>query len=166
MTQYDCLRLIIALPTQLCIASDQVPIQSTFLHIDVVDQIWMVPSPDIRLDGMILQRNKALYRLKQGLLAWFQKLSQSFLEIVFISPPFDPCVFLSTEQKILVVCIYCQITTARLRSDIKTLKDHLYSEFYVTVNASHKYHLEWQQTHPSRCGTLTTVVHFQHPLTV
>ena len=99
----------------------------------------MVPPPGIGRDGKIHAFDKALYRLKQALLAWFAKLSEALAEIAFISLPFDPCLFISADHKIIVVVYVVDITTAGSRSDINRLIDHLRSGFKVMVTGSLKY---------------------------
>ena len=42
---------------------------SAFLHVALVEEIWMVPPPGIGLDGKILRLDEALYSLKQTPLA-------------------------------------------------------------------------------------------------
>ena len=96
----------------------------------------MVPPPGIGLDGMILGLDKARYGLKQAPLGWFEKLSEAVAEIAFISLPFDPCVFLSADHKIIVVVPDDDITTARSRSDINRLIDNFRSRFKLTVKGS------------------------------
>ena len=99
----------------------------------------MVPPPGIGLDGKILRLDKAIYGLKQAPLAWFEKLSEAFAAIGFISLPCDPCVFISTDHKIIVVVYVDDITTAGSRADIKRLIDHLPSRLKVTVKRSLRY---------------------------
>ena len=99
----------------------------------------MVPPPGIGLDGKILRLDKALNSLKQAPLAWFGKLSEALASIGFISLPFDPCVFISADHKIIVVVYVADITTAGSRSDINRRIEHLRSRFKVTVEGSLKY---------------------------
>ena len=68
-------------------------------------------------------------------------------EIGFIPLPFDPCVFISADHKILVVVYVDDITTAGSRSDINPLIDHLHSRFQVTVKGSLKYILGIEMKH-------------------
>ena len=112
---------------------------SAFLHVALVEEIWMVPPPGIGLDGKILRLDKALYGRKQAPRAWFERLSEALAEIGLISLPFDPCVFISVDHKIIVVVYVDDITTAGSRSDINRLMDHLRSQFKVTEKGSHKY---------------------------
>ena len=139
MTRNDSLRLIIVLATHLGLDSDQLDIKSVFLYGDLVEEIWMVPPPGIGVDGKILGLDKALYGLKQGPLTWFEKLSEALAEIAFISLPFNPCVFITADHKIIVVLYVDDITTAGSRSDINHHIDHLRSRFKVTVKGSLKY---------------------------
>ena len=129
VTRYDSLRLIIALATPLGLDTDQVNIKSAFLNGDRVAEIWMVPPPGIGLNRMIVRRNKALCGLKQGPFAWFEKLSEALAETGFIPLPFDPCVFISADHKIIVVVYVDDIITAGSRSDINKLMDDLPSRF-------------------------------------
>ena len=99
----------------------------------------MVPPLGIGPDRMILRLDNALHGLKQAQLAWFKKLSEALTEIGFISLPFDPCVFISADHKIIVVAYVDDITTAGSRSAINCLIDHLRSRFKVTVKGSFKY---------------------------
>ena len=69
VTWYDCLRLIIAVATHLGLDTDQLHIKSRFLNGDILEEIWMAPSPGIGLDGKILRFDKALYGRKQAPLA-------------------------------------------------------------------------------------------------
>ena len=103
VTQYDSLRLIIALATHLGLDTNQVHMKSALLKRHLVEEIWLITPPNIGLDGKILRLEKPLYSLKQGPLAWFEKLSEGLAEIGFISLPFDPCVFMSVDHKIKVV---------------------------------------------------------------
>ena len=102
-------------------------------------EIWIVLPPGIGLDGKILGLERGLYGLKQAPLAWFEKLCEELADIGYISLPFDPCVFISADHKIIVVVYVDDITTAVSRSDINPLMDHLRSRFKVTVNGSLKY---------------------------
>ena len=107
----------------------------------------MVPPPGISLDGKILRLDKALYGLKQAPLAWFEKLSEALAQIGFISLPFDPCVFISADCKIIVVVYVDDITTAGSRSDINRLIDHLRFQVKVTVKGNLKYILAIEIKH-------------------
>ena len=71
MTRCDSLRLILAHATDLGLDTDQLDLQSAFWNGDLVEEIWMVPTAAIGLDGKISQLDKALYSLKQAPLAWF-----------------------------------------------------------------------------------------------
>ena len=139
VTRYDCLRLIIALATYLGLDSDQLDITSGFLDGDLIEVICMVPAPGIGLHGKILRLDQGLHGLKQVPLAWFEKLSEALAEIGFISLPFDPCVFISTDHKIIVDVYVDDITTAGSRLDINHVMDHLRSRFKVTVKGNLKY---------------------------
>ena len=129
MSRYDHLRLIIALATHLGLDTNQLYIKSAFLHVDLVEEIWIVPPPGIALDGKILRFDKALDCLKQAPLAWFEKLSEALAERSFISLPFYPCICISADHKILVLLYVDDITTAGSRSHINPLIDHLRSRF-------------------------------------
>ena len=148
MTQYDSLRLIIALATHLGLDTNQLDIKSAFLNGDLVEEIWMIPPPGIGLDGKILRLDKALYGLKQAPLAWFEKLSEALAKIGFISLAFDPCVFISADHKIIVVVYVDDITTAGSRSDMNRLIHHLRSGFKGMVKGCHKYIRGIEITHP------------------
>ena len=139
VTRYDSLPLIIAIATHLGLATDQLHIKPAFLNGDLVEEVWMVPPPGIGLDGKILRLDNALYGLKQAPLAWFEKLSKALPKIGFICLPFDSCVIISADYKIIVVVYVDDITTAGSRSDINGLIDHLLSRFKVTVKGSLKY---------------------------
>ena len=147
MTRYDSLRLIIALATHLGLDTDQLDIKSPCLNGDLVEEIWIIPPPGIGHDGKILQLDKALSGLKQAPLAWFEMLSEALAEIGFISLPFDPCVFISADHKIIVVVYVDDITSAGSRSDINRLIDHLPSRFNVTVKGSLQYILRIEIKH-------------------
>ena len=112
VTRYDSLRFIIALATHLALDTTRLVIKSAFLHVYLVQEIRMVPAPDISLDGKILGLDKAFDGRKQAPLAWFENLSEDCTEIGFIPLPFDPCVFISADPKIIVVAYLVDITTA------------------------------------------------------
>ena len=147
VTRYDSLRLSIALATHLGLDKDQLYIKSAFLNGDLVEEMWMVPTPGIGLDGKILRLYKALYGLKQAPLAWLEKLSEALAEIGYISLPFDPCVFISADYKIIVLLYVDDITTAGSHSDINGLIDHLRSRLRVMVKGCLKYILAIEIKH-------------------
>ena len=78
---YDSLRLIIALALHLGLDMSQVDIKSAFLNGDLNEEVWMMPTPSIGLDGKVLHLYKSLYGLKQASLAWFKRLSTSAKKI-------------------------------------------------------------------------------------
>ena len=63
VTRYESLHHIIALATHLGLDTDQLDIKSPFLNGDLVEEIWMVSTPGIGLDGKILRLDIALYSL-------------------------------------------------------------------------------------------------------
>ena len=155
VTRYDSLRLIIDLATHLGLNTDQLDIKSAFLNGDLVEEIWMVPTPGISLDGNIVRLDKARYDLMQAPLAWFEKLSEALAEIGFISLPFYSCVFISADYKIIVVVYVDDITTARSRSYLKRLIDHLRSSFKVMVKGFLQYILGIEINHTAEGKELT-----------
>ena len=111
-TRYDSLHCIIALATHLALDTTRLVIKSAFLLIYLVQEIRMVPAPDIGLDGKILGLDKAFDGLKQVPLACFENLWEGCAEMGFIPRPFDPGVFISADPKIIVVVYLVDITTA------------------------------------------------------
>ena len=109
------------------------------MNTDLVHEICMVPPPCIGLDGKTLRLDKALYGIKYAPLAWFEKLSEALAGIAFISLPFDRCVFISADHKIIVVVYVDDITAAGSLSDMYRLINHLRSRFKVTVEGSLTY---------------------------
>ena len=105
--------------------------------------------PSIGLDGMILRLDEELHGVKQAPLTWFENLCKALAGIDSIFLPFDTCVFISSDHKIIVVVYLADITTAVSRSDINRLIDYPRSRFKVTVKGRLKYILGIEIIHTS-----------------
>ena len=147
VTRNNSLRLIIALATHLGLDRDHLDIKSAFWNGDLVEEIWMILPSEIGLDGRILRLYKQLSGLKQALLAWFENRSEALAEIGFISLPFDPCVFIRADHKIIVVVYADDFTTTGSHSHINRLIDHLLSLVELAVKDRLKYILVIQIKH-------------------
>ena len=118
---------------------EQIHIKSAFLNGDLNEEIWMLLPPGIGLDGKILLLHKSLYGLKQSPLQWFDKLASVLAELGFVSLAFDPCVFINTNLKVILVVYVDDITTVGASLQIKVLIDHLKTHFKLTIKGGLKY---------------------------
>ena len=132
VSRYDSLRLIIAFASINKLELGQLDIKTAFLNGILQEEIWMSPPPGIGLDGKVLLLKKALYGLKQAPHAWYDRLSSALAEIMFVASNFDPCVFICTERKTILVVYVDDLTIVGTTGDLKRLKEHLQSHFIVT----------------------------------
>jgi len=115
---YNFLHLIIVLPLYLCLDMSQLDIKSAFFNSNLNEEVWMMPLPSISLDRNILYLRKSLYRLKQALLAWFEKLSSILIELCFLSSLFNLCIFISSHYNIIIIVYVDDIIIVERKSDI------------------------------------------------
>ena len=103
--------------------------KSSFLNEDLVKEISIIPVPGIGLDGKISALKNACHCHEQAPLAWFEKLLEALVKLGFISLTFDPFVHIIGNHNMIIVVNVADNTTARSRSDIYPLFDHLRSRF-------------------------------------
>ena len=135
VTRYDSLRLINALAVNLGLVLEQLEIKTAFFNGELKEEIWMTPPLGIGLDGKVLLLKKALYRLKQAPLTWYEKLSLVLAQMGFNPLYFDPCVFICfiEGRKTIIVVYVDDLTIAGVRQDLDALVDGLKTHFEVAV---------------------------------
>src|SRR5437879_4057808 len=99
----------------------------------------MLPPPGIGVDGKILLLYKSLHGLKQTSLHWFDKLASVLAELGIVSLAFNPCVFINTNLKIILVVYVDEITTVGNSLQIKVLIAHFKTHFKLTSKGGLKY---------------------------
>jgi hypothetical protein len=110
MTWYNSFQLITALAALYCLELTQTDVKTAFLYGELNEEIWILPPPDIGLQGKILRLKKALYGLKQAPNEWYKKPSSVLAEQGFTH--FDPIARTQNDTQNLVICLkqHFQIT--------------------------------------------------------
>jgi hypothetical protein len=116
VTRYDSLRILITIAASQGLKLYQADIKGAFLNGRLDEEIYMLPPPGLGLEGKVLKLRRALYGLKQGLLKWYERLTEKLIEWGFKRAYFDPCIFSKLEDKIHIA-IYVDDLTFAVEND-------------------------------------------------
>lgn len=106
VVRYSSIRFLMALAVQKGLKIDQMDAVTAFLQGDVNEEIY-VDQPEGFHDGTqrVCKLNRAIYGLKQASRQWNLKLESALKSFGLKKSKMDPCVFYSTDLK-LMVAIY------------------------------------------------------------
>jgi hypothetical protein len=91
------IRVILALAVQFNWCVRQLDVSNAFLHGHLLEEVYMEQPKgfiDSRFPSHVCRLHKSLYGLKQAPRAWFTRLSQTLLDIGFVSSSVDSSLFL------------------------------------------------------------------------
>jgi hypothetical protein len=91
------IRVILALAVQFNWSIRQLDVSNAFLHGHLLEEVYIV---DSQFPSHVCRLHKSLYGLKQALRAWFTRLSQTLLELGFVSSTVDSSLFVFHEGSV------------------------------------------------------------------
>jgi len=92
------IRVLLALAVQFNWNIHQLDVSNAFLHGHLLEEVYMEQPRGL---------HKSLYGLKQAPRAWFTRLSQTLLELGFVSSPVDSSLFMFHHENVhLYLLIY------------------------------------------------------------
>jgi hypothetical protein len=96
------LRLLISHAINQGYSVHQLDVKSEFLTCNLEEEVLMLPPPSyLTNQDVVLKLRKAIYRLKQALLAWYRRLSTFLVSVGFTVSVADPCFFWRMNPSLL-----------------------------------------------------------------
>ena len=133
VVQFKSIRLLLGLAAANKLKLSQFDVKTAFRNGDLKEEIY-ISQPRGHEDGTkrVCRLQKGIYSLKQAPRNWNQKLVSVLKEFNLKQLQTDPCMFVDTKNKLLVV-IYVDdgLIAAEDNGKIKKLLNHLKNKFEI-----------------------------------
>ncbi|MBW0513918.1 hypothetical protein O181_053633 [Austropuccinia psidii MF-1] len=128
----NSLHTLIAFAASRCLEFHQVDVKSAFLNSNLTETVYLsIPQGlDFEQRRYCLNRNKAIYGLKQAPLAWYKRLWKWLVNVGFASCTLDPCVFYRFGQSTTWLYIHVD-DIAIFSSNALVFKKEIAGEFEI-----------------------------------
>jgi hypothetical protein len=125
------LRFLLSLAMERDYLIHQLDVKSAFLTCDLEEEVLILP-PAGYLTGqqIVLCLNKAIYGLKQALLAWYKRLNTFLTSIGFSTSVADPCVFWRSDPTPLWIFSHVD-ELIKIGQDPLTFRSQMEKEFQI-----------------------------------
>jgi hypothetical protein len=133
----------------------QLDVNNAFLHGDLCEDVYMqIPQGLEGISvGHVCKLVKSLYGLKQASRKWYEKLTQSLLDLHFHPVPYDPTLFVKktpTSFTALLICFDDIVLTGDNLTDIAAVKSHLHAAFGIKDLGVLKFFLGLEVAHSTK----------------
>ena len=138
-------RTLIAVAAARSWTISQMDVKNAFLHGDLQEDVYMHPPPGVEIPpGYICHLRRALYGLKQGPRAWFERFSSVVSAAGFTPSDHDPALFVHTSSRgrtLILLYVDDMLITGDDPEYIAFVKDRLCDQFMMSDLGSLSYFL-------------------------
>ncbi|GAA0150104.1 hypothetical protein LIER_37065 [Lithospermum erythrorhizon] len=129
-------RVLLAIVAHQELEFEQLDVQTTFLHGDLEEEIYMTQPVGFRVpekEDYVCKLKKSLYGLKQFSRQWYKRFDSYMLEIGYLRSPYDSCVYYNKFKNgsfiYLVLYVDDMLLSTVDKSNMQRLKRLLSVEF-------------------------------------
>ena len=172
VSKFTTIRCIVALGVALDLKMHQMDVKTTFLNVDLEEDIYMEQPNGFVQHGhehLVCKLKKSLYGLKQASPAWYQKIDATLLDLGFERCVADHSLyFAQTGPCVMLVLVYVDdliILSSNMES-MATLKSKLEAEYEMTNLRELHYYLgvEFARDRGVRTNTVSQVKYVKEVL--
>ena len=139
----NIVRIILSLAINLDWSLKQFGIKNAFLHIDLLEEVYVDPPLGFTpKEGKVCRLKKALYGFKQSPRAWFGRLSYAVKGFGYKQAMADHTLFFKRDGDditLLIVYVDDMIVTGSSPKEVEKLQSHLAKEFEMKDLGTLKY---------------------------
>jgi hypothetical protein len=137
----------------------QMDVKNVLLYGDLHEEVYIHPSPGVDIPfGHVCRLRKALYGLKKGPCAWFQRFVAVIRATGFTSSDHDPALFLYSSSRgltLLLLYVDDMLITGDDPEHVSQVKQHLSEQFKMSDLGPLRYFLGTEVLQSTKCYYLS-----------